>query len=217
MKTKLFLTLGVAMAMTTFSYAQSKTTFGIRAGGNLFTVNGEDLNGDDLDLKLKPGFNVGINAEIPVGIDFYLQPGVIFSQKGYKFDGDDDDKVNISYVEVPVNFIYKPELGTGKMLLGFGPYFGVAVGASYKPDGSGEDVDYKFKSDLTAAEAVGTTPYLKRFDAGGNLLVGYEFANKLSFQLNAQLGMLKINPTVEGDEYGKMKNTGFGLSLGYRF
>ena len=215
MKTKLFLTLAVSLAVASVSQAQ--TSFGIRGGVNLFNINGEDGSGNDLKNKLKVGFNAGVNAEIPVGIDFYLQPGLLFSQKGAK-NKDNDDQINISYVEVPVNFLYKPELGAGKLLLGFGPYFGVAVGASFKPDGGGDDVDFKFKSDLTLADAVSGTPYLKRFDAGGNLLVGYEFANKLSFQLNAQLGMLKINPTIEGEDDGtKWKNTGFGLSLGYRF
>ena len=213
MKTKFFLTLGIAMAVSSMSYAQ--TTFGVRGGVNLFNLNGENVNGDDYDNKLKVGFQAGVNAEIPVGVDFYLQPGILFSQKGAKYEN--DDKVNISYVEVPVNFIYKPELGAGKMLLGFGPYFGVAVGASYKPDGAGDDRDFKFKSDITEVEYLANPYYLKRFDAGGNLLVGYEFANKLSFQLNAQLGLLKINPTIEGEDAGKVKNTGFGLSVGYRF
>ena len=215
MKTKLLLTLAVSLGLAAASHAQ--TTFGIRAGGNLFNITGDNAAGNDLGYKIKAGFHAGVNAEIPVGTDFYLQPGVLFSQKGAELD-DNEGKINLSYVEVPINFIYKPELGTGKMLLGFGPYFGVAVGGSYKPEGGGDDVDFKFKSDLTTAEALSGTPYLKRYDAGGNLLVGYEFANKLSFQLNAQLGLLKINPSVN-DEDGetKWKNTGFGLSLGYRF
>jgi len=215
MKTKFFVTLLLALAVAQISFAQTKTTFGIRGGLNLTNLNGEDNSGDDFNYDLKPGFNVGVNAEIPVGTDFYIQPGVLFSQKGAKFS--DDLKVNLSYIEVPVNFLYKPELGTGKLLLGFGPYFAVAAGGSYKPD-NGDDVDIEFDSKISQAEALSGTPYLKRFDAGGNLLVGYEFANKLSFQLNAQLGMLKINPEIEGiDTDGKVKNTGFGLSLGYRF
>lgn len=62
------------------------------------------------------------------------------------------------------------------------------------------------------------TAYCKRVDAGGNLLFGYEFSNKFSAQLNAQLGMVKINTKVENPtDNAKYKNTGFGISLGYRF
>jgi hypothetical protein len=56
-------------------------------------------------------------------------------------------------------------------------------------------------------------------DAGANFLFGYEFANKVSFQLNAQLGLLKINPEYEGttNDQTSAKNTGFGFSIGYKF
>jgi hypothetical protein len=49
-------------------------------------------------------------------------------------------------------------------------------------------------------------------------LVGYELSSKISFQLNAQLGMSNLNPKFEGEKPDdKAKNTGFGISVGYRF
>ena len=61
--------------------------------------------------------------------------------------------------------------------------------------------------------------YIRPMDAGANMLAGYEFGNKVSFQLNAQLGLTKINPEYEGssNDNSSAKNTGFGFSLGYRF
>ena len=61
--------------------------------------------------------------------------------------------------------------------------------------------------------------YLRPLDAGANFLVGYEFGNRVSFQLNTQLGLTKINPEYEGASNDKTsaKNTGFGFSLGFRF
>ena len=203
MKTK---TLCIAVAATLFStaiFAQSKTTFGIRAGVNFQNLNGKDANDDNLDNKLKTGFNAGVNAEIPVGIDFYLQPGLLFSTKGAKADVG-DGKINLSYLELPVNFIYKPELGTGRMVLGFGPYAAYAIGGKTKnPD---TDIEFGDQPDEW-----------KRFDAGANLLAGYEFSNKLSFQLNAGLGLTRLNNRESGDNKSSLKNTGFGVSLGYRF
>lgn len=61
--------------------------------------------------------------------------------------------------------------------------------------------------------------YFKAFDAGANVFAGYEMANRIFFQLNTQLGLLKINPEdkrITNDETS-IKNTGFGISLGYRF
>lgn len=216
MKTKALL-----LALATFALvvnAKAQTTFGIRAGVNFQNINGEDADGDDLDLKLKPGFNVGVNAEIPVATDFYVQPGVLFSTKGAKSDIDDDAKIKLSYIEVPINFLYKPVLGSGKLLLGIGPYVAFAIGGKVS-DGNGKDTDIEFENEITLTQYGSATPYFKRLDVGGNLLVGYELSSKLSAQLNAQLGMVKINPKITGisGDDTKAKNTGFGVSLGYRF
>ena len=64
--------------------------------------------------------------------------------------------------------------------------------------------------------------YLKAFDAGGNIFAGYELASGIFIQLDTQLGMLKINPEDNRTEpvysdKSSVKNTGFGLSVGYRF
>ncbi len=214
MKTKSLVTIA-AILLTGIVYAQNKTTFGVRAGVNFQNLTGKDAEDNDLDNKLKTGFNAGVNAEIPVGIDFYLQPGVLFSTKGAKYENS-DDKINLSYIEVPVNFIYKPELGTGRLILGFGPYAAFAVNGKYKPE-NGNDIDIKFENEISAQQLL-TGLYLKRFDAGANILFGYEWANRFSAQLNAGLGLVNIVPKVEGTNTdATTKNTGFGVSLGYRF
>jgi len=216
MKTKIMFAVVLTSFFTTTIFAQTKTSFGIRAGVNFQNLNGKDADGDKLENKLKTGFNAGVNAEIPVGIDFYLQPGLLFSTKGAKL-GESENKLNLSYVEVPINFIYKPSFGKGRLIMGFGPYAAFAAGGSYKPE-NGDDVDIKFENEITPIQAA-TGLYAKRFDAGANLLFGYECSNKLSVQLNAGLGLLDINPKVRGTENtdAVTKNTGFGLSLGYRF
>lgn len=215
MKAKIWaLALGM-IALGSTAVAQESTTFGIRAGVNFQNINGEDEQGRDLDNKLKTGFHVGVNAEIPVAPEFYLQPGVLFSTKGAK--SEDDDKINISYIEVPVNFVYKPVLGTGKLILGIGPYVGFGIGGKIKADNGGE-ADIEFKNDVDAGDLLNDNFYMKRLDLGGNLLAGYEFSNKFSVQLNAQLGMVNLNPKFEGEKPdAKAKNTGFGVSVGYRF
>ncbi|WP_205512222.1 porin family protein [Longitalea arenae] len=220
MKSKVLL---LALATTAFaltSKAQdAKTTFGIRAGVNFQNLNGE-LGGEDLEFKMKTGFHIGANAEIPVATDFYLQPGLLFSTKGAKAE-EGDGKFNLSYIEVPVSFIYKPTLGAGKLILGVGPYVGFGIGGKIK--GDGEDVDIKFSNDLDQKEATefanGDAWYMKGLDFGGNLTAGYELSSKLSFQLNAQLGMSNLFPKIDGEKVDntKIKNTGFGISVGYRF
>lgn len=215
------ISLFIAMAtITILSNAQvtDKTTFGIRAGVNFQNINGKNLTGDKLENDLIVGYHIGVNAEIPMAPDFYLQPGLLFSTKGAKStEGSVDANINIGYIELPINLLYKPVLGNGHLLAGFGPY--LAYGISGKVKFTDRDVDLKFKNKLNASDLDDGVVYLRPFDAGANLLVGYEFSVKFSVQLNAQLGLVKINPGYENDSNDKTseKNTGFGISVGYRF
>ncbi len=211
--------VAIAALFSSALYAQEmtvnagKTTFGLRAGVNFQTINGKNANDDKLENKLLTGFHGGLNAEIPVGSGFYVQPGLLYTMKGAKLENS-DTKVKLSYIDIPVNFVYKPILGTGNMLLGFGPYLGIGIGG--KMDNGNNEMDIEFSND-----PVNTLSYtqFKKLDAGANLLAGYEFHNKLSFQLNAQLGLVNINPEVvtASNDKTNWRNTGWGISLGYRF
>lgn len=230
MKKKISLILIMALG-SIFSQAQQTvknsggTSFGLRAGVNFQNITGKDEDGNKLENDLLTGFNIGINAEIPLAPQFYLQPGLLFTTKGAKSEDlilgqTIKGKINISYVELPLNFLYKPLLGQGRLLMGFGPYVALGVGgkATYEGGGSSLSEDIEFKKNVKLSDPDDVF-YVRPMDAGANLLFGYQFANKVSIQLNAQLGLTKINPEYEGASNDKTdaKNTGFGFSLGYRF
>jgi hypothetical protein len=206
--------IGSASAQQTPSMVRNagKTTFGVHAGANMFNMNGKNAVGTELDNSLKTGFEAGVNVEIPLGSGSYLQPGVDFRQKGAEWN-DGESKLSLNYIDVPVNFVYKPVLGTGNFVLGFGPYIGFGIGGKMK-NADGQEVNVEFGNDDVSSTSVN----LKRTDAGANFLAGYEFANKLSVNLKAQLGLKDINPDPGiPEDQTRSRNTGFGLSLGYRF
>ena len=188
----------LAVLLTCISFASiAQTSFGIRAGVNFQNLNGKTEDGDKLENDLKVGLNAGVTADIPVvAPDYFVQTGLLFSSKGAKIENT-DTKLKLSYLEVPITFLYKPTLGQSRLLLGVGPYLGYALGGKF------DDNDVSFDDDF------------KRFDAGGNLLFGVQFTENLSAQLNAQLGLVNISQFDEGD--ATVKNTGFGISLGYHF
>jgi hypothetical protein len=212
MRLKLISVIAVAVLTTATAYMQ--VSFGVRAGVNLQNINGENDAGGKLKNKLKPGFHAGVEVAFPIAQDFYLQPGLFFSAKGAA-DRDEvkDNNLSISYLELPIHLVYKPQLGTGKIILGFGPY--LAYGISGKIKFTGGEKDIVFTND---AEEEESDYALKPFDAGADIFFGYEFAFKLYAQINAQLGLLNLSPDVNGETQDIiLKNTGFGLSLGYRF
>lgn len=209
---------GSAIAQTTPSSSSTDkmVSFQIRAGVNFQNLNGE-IEGEDADGDLLTAFHAGVEVPINIAPEFYIQPGVIYSMKGTK-NKDADSKIKLSYIEIPVNFVYKPMLGMGNLILGVGPYVAFGIGGKVKNE-DGDDIDIEFENDITLAQAESETPYFKRMDFGGNLIAGYQFSNRLFFQLNAQLGMTNIFPKIDGDSNDdwKLKNTGFGISVGYGF
>lgn len=207
-------------AATVASHGQNKednegVSFGIRAGVNFQNINGKDFNGNKLQNTLIPGFHAGVTLDVPVVPDFYFQPGLLFSTKGCKFKNS-DYKAHLNYLEVPLNFIYKPLVGSGHVLLGFGPYIAVGVGGNHSDGNNKAKVIYKNNVAITDKQF---EPYYRPLDAGANFLFGYEFASHISMQLNAQLGLLNLQPNYAfaPSDQTIEKNTGFGVSLGYRF
>jgi len=208
MKTRLFTIVLILILSAPFGIGQTsekgKMSFGILAGVNFQNLNGKLSSGDKLDNDMLLGFHGGVNVQIPIAPDFYFQPGLMFAIKGAKnttiiFDAEFTDETRINYIEMPLNLVYKGALGTGFVMLGFGPY--LAYGISGKQIIEGNSFAFERGTDYDA------------FDAGGNIFAGYEMASGIFLQLDTQLGMVNINP----EDKPTTKNTGFGLSLGYRF
>ena len=217
----LMVLLFTASVATAQSAGPGKGGVGILGGVNLQNLNGTDANGDKLENDLMPGFHVGVNIQVPIAPEFYFQPGLLFSTKGAKNDnGSFTSTYKLSYLELPLNLVYKALVGNGYITLGFGPYVGYAIGgkANYVSGSVEVNDDIEFTNEVMEGDPL-LTPYFRPLDVGGNIFFGYELAGGVFFQLNTQLGMIKINPEDRriADNETSIKNTGFGLSLGYRF
>ena len=227
MKTRLISLIMILLLSAPLAIAQStdkaKISFAILGGINFQNLSGKDNNGDKLANDMLLGYHGGVNVQIPIAPDFYFQPGLLFTTKGAKNNyGSLTGTYKLSYIELPLNFVYKALLGKGSFMLGFGPYIGYGIGgkASVQYSSTTYETDILFKSVVEAGDP--WVPYFKAFDAGGNIFAGFEMAGGIFLQLNGQLGMLKINPEdnrtlkIYSDKLS-VKNTGFGISLGYRF
>lgn len=215
------------------SFAQSdaeisigdRFTFGIYGGINFQNINGTNTNGNALSNSLVPRFTLGINEEIYVAPEFYVQIGLQYITKGTTGNVDYKDllitrsvtrELNLKYFEMPINLLYKPLVGKGKLILGFGPYIGYCIGgtAVFSGNSATEDTDLKIQEDVPNNEN-NNLIYFKTMDIGANFLVGYQLANGINLTLNSQLGLVNINSNSSSSLANK--NIGFGLILGYRF
>jgi hypothetical protein len=223
MKTNLILIVCILLFSGTFATAQSteKTSFAVLGGVNFQNLNGKDITGSSLDNDLNIGYHIGVNLQIPIAPEFYFQPGVMVSTKGAKNNGNlFTTTTKLTYVEVPLNLVYKGRLGNGFIMIGLGPYVanGVAGNVQIESDLLSSKEDIEFQNVIEVEDQI-LLPYYRALDVGGNIFFGYEMASGIFVQLNSQLGMLNINPEYKilpSDE-SITKNTGFGISLGYRF
>lgn len=190
------------MLIASATFAQVK--FGVTAGPGFSSVTTK-ANGDKETSKLMTGLRGGITVDLPLADEFYIQPSLLYAGKG----GNEevlgvDLKTRIHYLELPINFMYKPEVGAGNLFIGLGPY--IALGLSGKTDGgSAGSVDIDWGDE---------TGQLKKMDAGANFQVGYEFPMGLNVGLFTDLGLVNL---AGGDNDNSFKNTSFGLSVGYKF
>jgi len=208
---RLFLVLLVAAL--TASYAQAQTKFGLRAGFNMTNFYQLNDKGDIMGLEYKPGYQIGVVADFPYLEGNSFQPGIIFATQGAKSEitylrQKGKVEYNLNYIQIPMNFQYRKDLGKAKYLLQGGPYLGYGISGEIKVEvsdgkelisnsekikfGSGDDADFG------------------AFDFGFGAGVGFQIGN-LQTVIGGNYGLVKLNKDT------KAKNIVIGLTLTYLF
>ena len=229
MKTRFLIIVLVFAVLTPQAFAQTRRKnndtgairFGILAGGGLQTLYGTDYWGEKLDNKLNPGFHTGGIVNIPLFADLWIQSGVMFSLKGARQNIINENitkTINLVYAEIPVNVLYRPQLGDGHLLIGAGPYAGYGLLGNERTKIGTITTELKVKFIADASNEPSSYVYYKGLDAGANIFLGYELYSGIFLQVNGQMGFLKVNSEygLPNDQTSKM-NFGLGLSAGYRF
>ncbi len=206
-----------------FGFAQSKPSFGIRAGITSSTMKGDaanslqnllDYTNGAITTSAHTGFFAGANASIPVSDLVSVEPGLYYSQKGYEMNGELNvkgldfiganakAKLTSHYVDLPV--LLKLNLK------------GLQIFA-------GPQVSYLTKADLkTTAGVLGfnllnktmdATGQFNRWDAAVTGGIGYRFANGFNISASYDYGLSKADANQDFDLY----NRGFKVGAGINF
>ena len=221
---RIFLTGFLSLLFVGVAFAETPR-IGITAGLNVSNISFNE-SGMTVKLNNKAGFQAGVVADFGISKNFSIMPELLFAQRGTKLDNfsiDGETSVSLSttlnYLQLPINAAYKFDVGNGSKLFVFaGPYFGYGLSTSGKVKAAGVGVDYNFfkfgsynGTDLENTDAV----YLKNFDFGINVGVGYEY-EKIFFKLQYNPGLINMLNMGSGDN-GSIKNTNFAVSVGYFF
>ena len=182
--------------------ATAQVRFGPKIGMN-FSKMTLKASGISIDPKILVGFNVGMIAEFPVGNNFVIQPGLLFSSKGSKYSLQGESaKIAPSFIELPINGVYKLDMSSAQLMFFAGPYFGYGIGGSVKSGSESYDISWGTGSDND----------LKPFDFGLNIGAGVEISN---FLISAQYGIGMANLVTDGSSDTEMKNKVLGISMAY--
>lgn len=102
--------------------------WGITAGYNMATAGLSSDN--DGSTKSVGGFHVGLTADVRVANNFYLNTGLIYSAKGYKYDSRTvKEKANPQFIDIPILAAIRiPVATTVKIQFNAGPYLAMCVG-----------------------------------------------------------------------------------------
>ena len=175
----------------------------IKGGLNMSNYYGDDLT----DKNMKPGFHIGLGADLGLTHSVYLQTGLFFSTKGAKYTYKSAElNSTANYLEIPVHVAYKIDVTPGtKVVIHAGPYVAYGIGGKTKVGDLSMDT---FKDDAILEAFNG----LKPFDAGVGLGVGAEFG-KILVDLGWDMGLMDLSRT----DLFSIKNQNAYLSLGYKF
>lgn len=196
---KVFYTLIAALSITVGAYAQTPDVhFGFKGGYNLSSLGGDVQNNKSIS-----GFHLGGFVEIPVSQRFAIQPEVLYSRQGSKFDYgylNDDAKLKLDYINVPIFAKYYINEG---LSVEAGPQIGFLVKGEL--DSNNVDVDIKDN--------------LKTVDVALGVGLAYKLNSGLFFSGRYNFGLTNIGDdnSIYSAGLNKAKNNALQVSVGYRF
>ncbi len=184
----------------TFTVVHAQVRLGAYLGLHSANVSeSNSLPGWDTNLKpfysSRTGFSAGFLIDIPIAqTGFYFQPGINYSAKGRQFFKNYDTanastdtlslkaSLNMSYIEIPLNFAYKIYLSPShksNFFIGAGPYFAFIYNAKMNLQtltvGNNSLLSYQTGSeDLLVGNAVNK---YKTVDIGVGAKAGFEIGN----------------------------------------
>jgi len=236
MKTIWKATAAVFLLLMFSVVGMAQLKLGLKAGMNVNNIhqNYKESNLES-ETRMLLAYHVGVMADYSLSDALSIQPGLMYSRKGFSYDlkkeleGESSlegfDRTYFDYLEVPVNVAYK----FGSMQVYAGPYISAGLNGinkydySYKMAGTEEKEkdDYKIKpffNKVGDKDATDDKGEFAGLDYGVNVGLGF---NRGPFLISAAftngLGNLTPDYKSEGglrDDF-KVRNRGGNLSLTY--
>lgn len=212
-----------SLLVSSFTFAQTQPSFGVRAGISSTGIRGDASKNLDQLLNLSNGmvttsdhngFFVGVYSNIPLSESFSVEPGIYYSQKGYQLNGN----FNVKGLDF---------LGTSAKAVLLSQYIDIPVLLKANFGGlqifAGPQLSYLTKADLkTTAGVFGinllnktmdASAQFNKWDAGVTGGIGYQFSNGFNLMASYDYGLQKIDAGKSVNAF----NRGIKLGVGVNF
>ena len=186
---KFYLSAAAAVILMTGTVTAQETNFGIKAGLNLYNINGDNSS---YDTKL--GFHAGVIGHIHLSRQFAVQPELVYSAQGAKYTFENvETKIKLGYINLPIILQYMFDNG---LRLQAGPQLGLLLNAKSETNNVSTDI----KDNINTIDFA--------LSAG----VGYvNPSSGIGVDARYNLGLSNIND----DGPGKSTNRGFQVGVFY--
>lgn len=198
--------MGLAAAVAVFASAAPAAAqdmpmrFGVIGGVNFSNVSGDFVE----DSEMRTGFDVGVLAQVPLGMVLTFQPEIHYSQKGFEAEQTVlgtvfEVETTLTYLDIPLLLRMGMPLAEGLDVdLLVGPYIGVGLSCEGSVDGEdAEDCDEDPATDFGVMAGAGFSWAM----GAGDLMIDGRY----------QWGFSEIFEEVD------MKNRNIQVLVGYAF
>lgn len=198
------LVLAVAVAASSLTFAQS---FGVKGGMNVSSLSTEEGLSDQ---GSKIGFNAGVFMNAPLAENFSIQPELMYSQMGDKYNqtilGTTYARSrHLDYLTLPVMFQYK---ATPALYLEAGPEFGLLLSAKNKFTNE--------TNNSTISETGNYKDNLNNFNIGIGIGAGYYFTPNVGITARYVAGLTDYAQDRPSGQ-DAVRNNVFQVGLAYKF
>lgn len=213
----------VCYFISAITFAQTKPSFGIKAGLSSSGLQGDavkslgsliDLSNGMITTGNRNGYFAGGYVGIPMGKNISIEPGLYYTQKGYELRGalnikglaflgaNAKSQLQSQYLDIPL--LLKADFGGLQLFAG--PQFSYLMNANLHSTAGA--LGFNILNNNTDA-----TGQFNRWDAGVTGGAGYQFTNGLNLSASYDYGLSKIDVNKNLNAY----NRGVKVGIGFRF
>jgi hypothetical protein len=208
-KITLLIALGMLAISPAFSQEQNVTRVGVKGGVNFSNFR---IGDEFADNNIKAGLNLGLFFKLPVSEAVAIQPEILYSSKGSKFEydnflqGEGEYRFNFNYLELPIMGVFS--LGD-HFNIQAGPYVGYLTSVNIKD--MNENGSIQGVKDLNEKS-------FNRFDYGLAAGIGADFNGFIAgVRYNYGLNEVADSGTLAGQVLSDSRNSVATVYIGFGF